>query len=180
MEEQKASAAKKVKLTVTNGAVVDPEAFEEVPEGSTICTDVSSGRLYSSMMTLVDLKKDKNSYYKLQAIQNRKETRFYLFRSWGRIGSDTIGGTKVEKFVSRENCIREFCMLFMEKTGNDFLEEHYTKMPDRFFPMEIDYSIPEEKEVDLSQEHKTKSKLKPPIQGRDNIFIFSHYKLYNF
>ena len=57
-----------VKLTVTDGAAVDPEAFEEVPHGSTVITDPGTGRLYTSMMSMVDLKRDKNSYYKLQGI----------------------------------------------------------------------------------------------------------------
>ena len=92
-------------------------------------------------MTLIDLKKDKNSYYKLQAIQNKKETRFYVFRSWGRIGSDTIGGTKVETFHGRHNAIDAFHQQFHEKTENNFLDSNYVKMPGRFFPLDVDYRI---------------------------------------
>ena len=164
-EEAKQREAKKIKLTVTDGACVDPEAFEEVPEGSIIITDSGSGRLYTSMMTLVDLKKDKNSYYKLQAIQNKQGTRFFIFRSWGRIGSDTVGGTKVETFHVRHNCISAFQDLFLEKTANDFLSSNYVKMPDRFFPMEIDYSVPEDSTVDLSADHQVKSKLSKEVQS---------------
>ena len=87
-----------------------------------------------------------------------------MFRSWGRIGSDTVGGTKVETFHTRHNCINAFHELFLEKTGNQFLDSEYIKMPDRFYPMEIDYSVPDEKSVDLAADHKIKSKLAPKVQ----------------
>ena len=78
---------------------------------------------------------------RIQAIQNKKETRFYVFRSWGRIGSDTIGGTKVETFHERHNAIDAFHQQFHEKTENNFLDSNYVKMPGRFFPLDVDYRI---------------------------------------
>ena len=50
-------------------------------------------------------------------------TKFYLFRSWGRIGSDSIGGTKIENFYDKENCLEAFYALFEEKSGNEFFAE---------------------------------------------------------
>ena len=67
-EEAKNREAKKIKLQVSDGAAIDPEALEEVPVNSKIITDQTTSKLYSSMMTAIDIKKDKNSYYKLQAM----------------------------------------------------------------------------------------------------------------
>ena len=118
-EAENGNEAKKVKLQIHNGHAIDPEA--EVKPGCKIIE--SNGRMHTSMMTNIDLAKDKNSYYKLQAIQNSKSTKFYLFRSWGRIGSDTIGGTKTETFFNQQNCLEQFYFQFEDKTGNEFFSK---------------------------------------------------------
>jgi predicted DNA-binding WGR domain protein len=43
--------------------------------------------------------------------------RWYLFRSWGRVGT-TIGGTKLEDFEDKHEALRSFEFLYEEKTGN--------------------------------------------------------------
>ena len=65
--EEESSEPKKIKLEIQNGAAIDPEA--EVKPGSSIIS--SQGKMHTSMMTVVDLKQDKNSYYKLQARDSR-------------------------------------------------------------------------------------------------------------
>lgn len=161
LEEANRRESKKIKLTVQNGAAIDPEAYEEVPEGSSIVEH--KGKLYTAMLTMVNLQRDKNSYYKLQAIGNRTNSRFFLFRSWGRIGSDTIGGTKIQTFHNVHNCTAEFEALFEEKSGNNFFAKTYVKLPDCMFPMELDYAV-EDKKVDLSADHEVKSELKEEVQ----------------
>lgn len=147
-EEAKMRESKKIKLTVQNGGAIDPEAYEEVPEGQLrlnllylvyldffIGSSIFEykGKIYTAMMTAVDLKRDKNSYYKLQGIQNKSKTRYFLFRSWGRIGSDAIGGVKIQNFHSMENCAREFELLFEEKSGNNFHAKEYIKVSIVYF-----------------------------------------------
>ena len=114
--EEEGGENKRVKLDIANGTAIDHEA--EVKKGSRIIE--AGGRMHSSVMTAINIKTDKNSYYKLQAIENVKQTKFTLFRSWGRIGSDIIGGTKNEIFHNKQNCLDEFYRLFTEKSGNDF------------------------------------------------------------
>ena len=51
--------------------------------------------LYSAVLGAVNIQDGKNSYYKLQVLEHDKKKKFYLFRSWGRVGT-TIGGTKLQ------------------------------------------------------------------------------------
>ena len=43
--------------------------------------------------------------------------RFYVFRSWGRVGT-TIGGTKLEDFDDLTEAKESFKFQFADKTGN--------------------------------------------------------------
>jgi len=65
--------------------------------------------------------------------------RFWLFRSWGRIGT-TIGGNKLEKKDSLQEALLHFEGLYEEKTGNMWSNrKHFRKVPGRFFPVDLDY-----------------------------------------
>ena len=44
-------------------------------------------------------------------------SRFYIFRSWGRLGT-TIGGTKLEEYYDKEDALAQFEFLYEDKTGN--------------------------------------------------------------
>ena len=51
-----------------------------------------------------------------------------MFRAWGRVGT-TIGGTKVEPFMSKAGAVHAFCQLYGEKTGNDWDDRaNFTKV----------------------------------------------------
>lgn len=79
------------------------------------------------------------SYYILQIIEEDKGSDCYVFRKWGRVGSDKIGGSKLED-MSKSDAIREFKRLFYEKTGNPWEaweQKTIQKQPGRFFPLEI-------------------------------------------
>jgi len=66
-------------------------------------------------------------------------TRYWLFRSWGRVGT-TIGGDKTEVFYSLNNAIEAFCHLYEDKTGNEWEDrKNFTKYPNKFYPLDIDY-----------------------------------------
>lgn len=65
--------------------------------------------------------------------------RYWLFRSWGRIGT-TIGSNKVEKKDSLQEALQHFKALYEEKTGNMWSNrKHFQKVPGRFFPVDLDY-----------------------------------------
>lgn len=81
------------------------------------------------------------SFYVLQLIEeDAKKTVHHLYRKWGRVGNDRIGGDKIEK-LSKVEGIKEFKRLFKEKTGNEWESwvnrEHFEKQPGKFYPLEI-------------------------------------------
>lgn len=63
-----------------------------------------------------------------------------MFRKWGRVGNDKIGGNKLEE-MSKSDAIHDFKRLFMEKTGNPWeaweQKQNFQKQPGRFFPLDI-------------------------------------------
>jgi len=61
-----------------------------------------------------------------------------VFRSWGRVGT-TIGGNKLDKFYDKNSAMDNFCSVYEEKTGNSWASRNFTKHPNKFYPLEIDY-----------------------------------------
>lgn len=80
------------------------------------------------------------SYYILQIIQDDKNSDCHVFRKWGRVGSEKIGGKKLEE-MSKSDAIHEFKRLFLEKTGNSWEawedKKDFRKQPGRFYPLDI-------------------------------------------
>lgn len=64
--------------------------------------------------------------------------RYWVFRSWGRVGT-TIGGNKLDKFHDKNSALDNFLSVYKEKTGNDWGTSNFTKYPNKFYPLEIDY-----------------------------------------
>ncbi|KOB63422.1 Odorant receptor [Operophtera brumata] len=72
---------------------------------------------YTVTLCQTDVVAQKNSYYKLQVLERDDKKKYYLFRSWGRIGTK-IGGHKLEDCRSAEDAVQQFENLYMEKTEN--------------------------------------------------------------
>lgn len=77
----------KVKLKLKGGVAVDPDSGLEAI--AHVYQD--KGDKYTTVLGLTDIQSGKNSYYKLQVLESDNRDRYWLFRSWGRIGT-TIGG----------------------------------------------------------------------------------------
>uniref|UniRef100_A0A665TTI1 Poly [ADP-ribose] polymerase n=1 Tax=Echeneis naucrates TaxID=173247 RepID=A0A665TTI1_ECHNA len=148
-EEEGGSKAKKMKLTVKGGAAVDPDSGLE----NSAHVLEQNGKMYSATLGLVDIVRGTNSYYKLQLLEDDVQKRYWVFRSWGRVGT-TIGGNKLDKFHDKNS----------EKTGNDWGSSNFTKYPNKFYPLEIDYGQDEEAVKRLTATAGTKSKLAKPVQ----------------
>lgn len=122
------------------------------------------GHIYNTTMNLSDLSTGANSYYILQIIQDDKGSNCYVFRKWGRVGNEKIGGNKLEP-MSKYDAISEFKRLFLEKTGNAWeaweQKKNFQKQPGRFFPLDIDYGV--SKQVSKSIPNAADSKLPPPL-----------------
>lgn len=65
-------------------------------------------------------------------------SRWWLFRSWGRIGT-TIGNNKLESKEDLQDAIAHFEELYEEKTGNRFSAKEFNKVPGCWYPLDIDY-----------------------------------------
>ncbi|WRX09500.1 Poly(ADP-ribose) polymerase [Theobroma cacao] len=83
--------------------------------------------------------------YILQIIQEDKASDCYVFRKWGRVGNEEIGGSKLEE-MSKLGAISEFKRLFLKKTGNTWeaceQKQNFQKQRGRFFPLDIVLFIP--------------------------------------
>uniref|UniRef100_A0A8C2EQZ9 Poly [ADP-ribose] polymerase n=1 Tax=Cyprinus carpio TaxID=7962 RepID=A0A8C2EQZ9_CYPCA len=158
-EEEGGSKSKKMKLTVKGGAAVDPDS------GLENCAHVldQNGKIYSATLGLVDIVRGTNSYYKLQLLEDDVKKQYWVFRSWGRVGT-TIGGNKLDKFYDKNSAMDNFCSVYEEKTGNAWASSNFTKYPNKFYPLEIDYGQDEEAVKKLTASAGAKSKLDKPIQ----------------
>ncbi|XP_048549512.1 poly [ADP-ribose] polymerase 1 [Triticum urartu] len=120
--------------------------------------------IYNTTLNISDMTQGVNSYYILQIIEEDDGSECYVFRKWGRVGSEKIGGKKLEE-MSKTDAIREFKRLFLEKTGNPWeaweQKTNFQKQPGRFYPLDIDYGVREApKRKDMS---KMKSSLAPQV-----------------
>ncbi|KAI1897248.1 hypothetical protein AGOR_G00081350 [Albula goreensis] len=149
----------KMKLTVKGGAAVDPDS------GLEDCAHVleQNGKIFSATLGLVDIVRGTNSYYKLQLLEDDVQKRYWVFRSWGRVGT-TIGGNKLDKFYDKNSAMDNFRNLYEEKTGNSWTTTNFTKYPNKFYPLEIDYGQDEEAVKKLTASAGTKSQLQKPVQ----------------
>ncbi|KAL0920496.1 hypothetical protein M5K25_009636 [Dendrobium thyrsiflorum] len=115
--------------------------------------------IYNTTLNMSDLSTGINSYYILQVIEEDKGPDCYVFRKWGRVGNDKIGGNKLEE-MSKSECIMTFKRLFLEKTGNSWEaweQGSFEKQPGRFCPLDIDYGV------------KPVSKKKDPKNRKSNL-----------
>lgn len=120
--------------------------------------------IYNTTLNMSDLSTGVNSYYILQVIQDDKSSDCYVFRKWGRVGNEKIGGNKLDE-MCKFDAIQEFKRLFLEKTGNTWEswenKKDFQKQPGRFYPLDIDYGV-----KDLSKKKQldfTSSKLAPQL-----------------
>ncbi|XP_029448906.1 poly [ADP-ribose] polymerase 1 [Rhinatrema bivittatum] len=158
-EQGPSNLEKKMKLTVKGGAAVDPDSG--LQHSAHVLE--KKGKIFSATLGLVDIMRGTNSYYKLQLLEGDKETRYWVFRSWGRVGTE-IGSHKLESMPSKEEAIDHFLNLYEEKTGNSWHDSNFTKFPNRFYPLEIDYGQEEDVVKKLSVNSSTKSKLAKAVQ----------------
>ncbi|CAJ1901832.1 unnamed protein product [Sphenostylis stenocarpa] len=128
------------------------------------CHILEEGKsIYNTTLNMSDLSTGINSYYILQIIQEDKGSDCYVFRKWGRVGNDKIGGNKLDE-MPKSDAIREFKRLFYEKTGNPWEaweQKTIQKQPGRFFPLDIDYGV--NKQVSKKKRNDNDSKLPPPL-----------------
>lgn len=155
------SVPKSITLKVKDGLAVDPNSgLEDVAH-----VYVSGKDKFNVVLGLTDIQKNKNSYYKMQLLVADSEKKFWVFRSWGRIGT-SIGGDKLESYSSLIEAIKVFHNLYLEKTGNDFESRHeFVKVPGCMYPIDVEFV--DEKNINTNSDDNSliKSKLDPSVQS---------------
>jgi len=65
--------------------------------------------------------------------------RYWVFRSWGRIGTN-IGGNKLDNVSSLQHALQYFEGVYQQKTLNLWSRrKDFHKYPGYFFPVDLDY-----------------------------------------
>lgn len=158
----------KMKMTVKGGAAVDPESGLE---DKAHVLQEGKNELYNAVLGLVDISRGTNSFYKLQVLESDKGNKWWVFRAWGRVGT-TIGGNKVDSFGSKANAIEDFKSVYADKTGNMWENRaHFSKVPNKFYPLDIDYGADDENICKLDSKAGTNSKLAKEIQDLIRIIF---------
>ncbi|CAH9132809.1 unnamed protein product [Cuscuta epithymum] len=121
--------------------------------------------IYNTTLNISDLTTGINSYYILQIIEEDKGLDCYVFRKWGRVGNEKIGGIKLDN-MSKSDAILDFKRLFLEKTGNTWeaweRKVDFHKKPGRFYPLDIDYGVDKSASKQKNIDY-TNSKLAPQL-----------------
>ncbi len=150
---------KSVKMKLKGGGFVDPESGLEDKAHVLSTKDA----LYSVVLGSVSIQADKNSYYKLQVLEHDKKPKWYVFRSWGRVGT-TIGNSMVENFDEKLEALRRFEEVYEKQTGNRWSQrKNFKKVAGKSYPLEMDYGQDNQDIKKLSMT-ESKSKLAKPIQ----------------
>ncbi|XP_018568768.1 poly [ADP-ribose] polymerase [Anoplophora glabripennis] len=151
------SVPSKVKLKLKGGVAVDPDSgLEDVAH-----VYLEGQDKYTVTLGLTDIQSKKNSYYKLQLLAADRGNQYWLFRSWGRIGT-TIGGNKVEPMSTLVEAKKQFRSFYEAKTGNAW-EQHnfFVKVPGRMCPIDVDYGDMDQINLDIVE---ADSNLPKPVQ----------------
>ncbi|XP_066587156.1 poly [ADP-ribose] polymerase [Prorops nasuta] len=159
----------KVKLQIKDGGMVDPDS------GLQDCAHIykEGKEKYAAVLGLTDIQTKRNSYYKIQILEHDKRSSYWVFRSWGRIGT-TIGNNKLED-MDLDEAKETFERLYEEKTGNCWTaRHHFVKVPNKMYPLEMDEGGGDSASGLL--ESSIKSNLKQQVQDLIRL-IFDEQKM---
>lgn len=98
----------------------------------------------------------------MQVLESDNGRNYWLFRSWGRIGTK-VGEKKVETHYSSTDACDEFERLFLDKTGNHWGVENFQKKAGKYTMVDVDYTD-DEKIKQMEAKSAIPSKLPPQVQ----------------
>ncbi|CAD5224652.1 unnamed protein product [Bursaphelenchus okinawaensis] len=164
-------AEEELRRQVKNGCVVDPEC--EVSES--VHVYVEKKKPWQALLSTADAATGKNSFYKLQILQHDRLPEYYVFRSWGRVGT-TIGGNKTESFGDDlEAAKKVFEDVFLEKSKNEWADRHnFKKRLSGMDMVEVDF---DDRDAPTATLDVQKSKSKLPVPVKEIISLFFDMKL---
>lgn len=147
----------KITLKIKGGGAVDPKS------GLDHVAHVYQQDLdkFTVTLGLTDIEDNKNDYYKMQILEHDNGSKFWLFTSWGRIGT-TIGGSNMRS-MSLDSCIELFIKTYLKKTGNEWGRDPaaFVKRPGMFYLINTE----DTDESKISRMQSTvQSQLKAPVK----------------
>ncbi|XP_044314316.1 poly [ADP-ribose] polymerase isoform X1 [Drosophila rhopaloa] len=144
---------------VKDGLAVDPDSgLEDIAH-----VYVENKNKYNIVLGLTDIQRNKNSFYKLQLLEADKMAKYWIFRSWGRIGT-SIGSSKVEEYDTSYSAKKKFNEIYADKTGNEFEQRgNFVKITGRMYPIEIQYDV--DSKLFTHSCHSVESKLDTSLQN---------------
>lgn len=152
------NTSKVANVKLKNGTAIDPDSgLQDIAH-----VYRQDKVLYTTVLSFTDIQKNKNSFYKIQVLESDAGRKFWLFRSWGRIGTK-VGDNKVESYPSASTACDQFEQLFEEKTGNPFNAMPFKKVAGKYYPVEVDYDD-DNKAKKTAEKSQIKSKLPSPTQ----------------
>uniref|UniRef100_A0A914CBF8 NAD(+) ADP-ribosyltransferase n=1 Tax=Acrobeloides nanus TaxID=290746 RepID=A0A914CBF8_9BILA len=157
------SEPKVQKVLVKNGCTVDPSA--EDSENLHVYIDKVEKFPWQATLGSADVLSNKNSFYKLQLLENDNKEIYYLFRSWGRVGT-SIGGSKTESYFSNLDAAKvDFKKQFYDKTLNEWdNRKKFKKHPNGFAILEMDFDAKDDGKLQKLDVKSSKSNLAMPIK----------------
>ncbi|XP_057322093.1 poly [ADP-ribose] polymerase-like isoform X2 [Microplitis mediator] len=147
----------KVTLKIKGGGAVDPKSgLDHVAHVYQQHNDK-----FTVTLGLTDIEDNKNDYYKMQILEHDNGNKFWLFTSWGRIGT-TIGGSSLRS-MSLDSCIDFFKKNYLKKTGNDWGNHSalFVKCPGMFYLINTEDT--DDTKINRIQS-TVQSQLKPPVK----------------
>lgn len=145
-------------MTLKGGTAVDPDSGLDHRAHVYQRDNVK----YTVVLGLTDIQTKKNSFYKIQLLEADIGSKYWVFRSWGRIGT-TIGDNKLEKYDNLFEALTQFKQLYEDKTANTWENrDNFTKVPGKMYPIDVDYGEDESK-MNINEE--VPSKLPVPVQN---------------
>uniref|UniRef100_A0A914YGL3 Poly [ADP-ribose] polymerase n=1 Tax=Panagrolaimus superbus TaxID=310955 RepID=A0A914YGL3_9BILA len=158
---EKDSVANK-KAIVKNGCTVDGNC--DVAEIAHVFID-SDKTAWQASLGSTDIAQNRNSFYKIQVLKHDKKELYYLFRSWGRIGT-TQGGNLTDYYDEDiESAKIEFKKLFLKQTNNEWEKrEAFKKHPGMMNILEMELDGAGANESHSFDVKNSKSNLPMPIK----------------
>ena len=91
-----------------------------------------------------------NKYYRLQLLQSKNSSKYFVWMKWGRVGERPKANTKDLKgpFTSESDALKVFSKKYRDKTGNQWGKEFVPKK-NKYTRIEID------NDVEVKEEFKT-------------------------
>ena len=131
------------KLIIKGRSAVDPDAGEEHQRYMHVLDEGDRGvpAIWDFMGNVADAHNNSNSFYGIQLLESddKRRRRWFVFRKWGRVGTD-IGNTRDEEFGSVDEAKARFEELYLDKTGNAWQSildgATFTKKPGKHFPVD--------------------------------------------